>query len=60
MQKNMDLPISAQRIIFSVRGLASLLNSKFCMLASKEPHQSEKVERQCYAVMNTGLEIRRP
>lgn len=46
MQKNMDLPISAQRIIFSARCLA-LLNPKFRMLASKGPHQSEEVERRC-------------
>lgn len=47
MQKDMISPINAHRIIFSFRFLVSLLNLKLYMLASKEPHQSEKVERQC-------------
>lgn len=45
-KKNMDSPITAQRIIFFFGCFVSLLNLKFYMLASKEPYQSENVERQ--------------
>lgn len=60
MQKDMNSPINAQRVIFSFKCLVLLLSLKLYTLASKEVHQSEKVERLCYAVMSTGLEIERP
>ena len=45
MQKDMNLPINVEEIIFSFRGLVSLVNLKLYTSALKEPHQSEKAER---------------
>ena len=45
MQKDMNLLINAEKIIFSFRCLVSLVNLKLYISASKEPHQSEKAER---------------
>lgn len=56
VQKDVNSPINAERIIFPFRCLVSLLNLKLYMFTSKEPHQSEGWKTVCYAVTSTGLE----
>ena len=45
MQKDMNSPINAGKIIFSFRCLVLLVNLKLYTSSSQEPNQSEKAER---------------